>query len=279
MRLAELFKELLGESERDTARFDLTQLFDKRFGRNARIMRGDMQLSEQAENAVRADFDKMESGYPLQYIIGEWDFYGLTFKVGEGVLIPRADTEISVETALGLLEGADCPAIADLCSGSGAIALAMASNLKDCSIFAVELFDEAFSYLTENIKLLDQKGCVTAMKADVLTDVNTDLFDQLDMIISNPPYITADEMKELSAEVRCEPQTALFGGEDGLVFYRSISETAKEILKPGGWLVFEAGWKQAEDIMEIMRRNGFTELAAAKDMSGIDRCIYGRKPL
>jgi len=277
--VAELFKELLKNSKRDTAYFDITQLFDKHFGKNARIMRSGMQLSLQAENAVRADFDRLESGYPLQYIIGEWDFYGLTFKVGEGVLIPRADTEISVETALGLLEGIRCPQIADFCAGSGAIALAMASNLSDCKVFAVELFDEAYHYLEENIKALDNKSCVTALKADVFNDIGTDSFAHLDMIVSNPPYITGEEMQELSTEVRHEPHTALFGGDDGLLFYRSISKTAKDILKPGGWLVFEAGWKQAGDIMEIMRRNGFTELAAAKDMDGIDRCIYGRKPL
>ena len=178
-----------------------------------------------------------------------------------------------------LLKGINCPRIADFCAGSGAISLAMAANTADCKIYAVELFDEAFGYLTENIKSLDKKGCVTALKADVLTDIGTDSFEHLDMIVSNPPYITGEEMQKLSVEVKHEPHTALFGGEDGLVFYRSISETAKDILKPGGWLVFEAGWKQAADIMEIMRRNGFTELSAAKDMGGIDRCIYGRKPL
>ena len=238
-----------------------------------------MQLSQHEEATVRADFERLESGYPLQYIIGEWDFYGLTFKVGEGVLIPRADTEISVETALQLLNGVKCPKIADFCSGSGAIALAIASNLAECNVFAVEWFNGAFGYLAENIKTLDKKNHVTAIKADVLDNIADKLPASLDMIVSNPPYITKNEMEELSVEVKHEPESALFGGDDGLVFYHSISRSAKDILKPGGWLVFEAGWKQADDIIDIMRLNGFTELSAAKDMNGIDRCIYGRKPL
>lgn len=279
MILTEFFKELRKESKRDTAHFDITQLFDKHFGKNARLIHGDMQLSNEQQHAVRADFERLGSGYPLQYILGEWDFYGLTFKVGEGVLIPRADTEISVETALELLKDTNCPVIADFCAGSGAISLAIAANLSDCRVYAVELFDEAYRYLEENIDALDNNHRVTAIKADVLNDINGDMFGVLDMIVSNPPYITGDEMKELSDEVKHEPHTALFGGDDGLLFYRSISHTAKNILKPGGWLVFEAGWKQAQDIMEIMRRNGFTDISAAKDMGGIDRCIYGRKPL
>lgn len=276
MTVSQLFIELKKQLKRETAAFDLTQLFDSRFGRNSRLLRADLAVSPEDEAALRAECEKLNSGYPLQYILGEWDFYGLTFKVGEGVLIPRADTEISVETALELVKDNAKPKIADFCAGSGAIALAMASQLKDCEIYAVELFDEAYGYLTQNIAQLDKNNFVKAVKADVLGDISA-LPNGLDIIVSNPPYITADEMKELSDEVRCEPETALFGGDDGLKFYRAIAESAKILLNDGGWLVFEAGWKQAQDIKNIIEQNGFTDISSAYDMGGIERCIYGRK--
>ena len=189
-------------------------------------------------------------------------------------MIPRADTEISVETALSLLKETVEPKIADFCSGTGAIALALANNLPKCEILALELYDKAYGYLCENIAALDKNGFVKPIKADVLGEF--DIGDKFDLIISNPPYITCDEMKELSAEVKCEPETALFGGDDGLKFYRGITAKAKNLLKPGGWLVFEAGWKQYPNIAEIMRQNGFEQIASAKDLGNIDRCVYGK---
>jgi len=276
--VSQLFVELKNQLDRDTAAFDITQLFDRRFGRNARLLRPDMSVSDEVETALRGEIAKLKSGYPLQYILGEWDFYGLTFKVGEGVLIPRADTEISVETALELLKGKAKPRIADFCAGSGAIALAMANQLPDCEIYAVELFDAAFDYLNQNISALDKNNRVKAVKADVLGNISA-LPGGLDMIVSNPPYITADEMKELSDEVKCEPETALFGGDDGLIFYRSISKSAQTLLNNGGWLVFEGGWKQAQEIKNILKLNGFTDISSAFDAGGIERCIYGRKPV
>ena len=278
MTVSQLFVQLKKQLDRDTAAFDLTQLFDRRFGKNARLICADLNVSSDDESALRAECEKLKSGYPLQYILGEWDFYGLTFKVGEGVLIPRADTEISVETALELIKDKSSPRIADFCAGSGAIALAIASQLSDCEIYAVELFDAAYSYLSQNIVMLDKNKFVKAVKADVLGDISQ-LPQNLDMIVSNPPYITADEMKELSDEVKCEPETALFGGDDGLKFYRAIAKSAKTLLNNGDWLVFEGGWKQAQDIKNILKQNGFTDISSAYDMGGIERCIYGRKPV
>ena len=208
MTVSQLFVQLKKQLDRDTAAFDLTQLFDRRFGKNARLICADLDVSSDDESALRAECEKLKSGYPLQYILGEWDFYGLTFKVGEGVLIPRADTEISLETALELIKYKSSPRIADFCAGSGAVALALASQLSDCEIYAVELFDAAYSYLSQNIVMLDKNNFVKAVKADVLGDISQ-LPQNLDMIVSNPPYITADEMKELSDEVKCEPETAV----------------------------------------------------------------------
>lgn len=279
MTLSSLFNELKGCLSHDDALFDLNQLFNKHFGKNVRLLDPQQPVSERQRVAVASDVEKLKNGYPLQYLLGEWDFFGLTLKVGEGVLIPRADTEITVETALEKLKVSRNAVIADLCSGTGAIALAIAANCTDCSVFAVELFDEAYTYLCNNISELDMQSRVKPVKADVLADMSDVLPPKLDMIVSNPPYITAQEMTELSVQVRHEPQTALFGGDDGLKFYRSITQTAAKMLKNGGWLLFEGGFRQANDIAEIMRKNGFDNISANKDMAGIDRCICGQKPL
>lgn len=278
MTTSELYRELKNASARGSAAFDISQLLDMHLGKNARIMLAQQQLSNETEAAIRADAYRLEQGYPLQYILGEWEFFGLPFKVGEGVLIPRADTEISVEKALELLKDVAKPQIADLCAGSGAIAVAMAKNLPCCKVFAVELYDEAFKYLSHNIALNNVQQKVNAVRGDVM-DLSGLLPDGLDMIISNPPYITADEMLQLDDQVRCEPQTALAGGADGLDFYRAIAHQAISMIKSGGWLVFEAGWKQGDDIAEIMSKNGFVNISKSKDLSGIERCIYGRKPI
>lgn len=278
MTIASFFNELKGDLQYEDAQFDLHQLFNKYFGKNVRLLQPELPVSEEQKKAVESDVRMLKSGYPLQYILGEWDFFGLTLKVGEGVLIPRADTEITVETALTKLKGRRNAKIADLCSGTGAIALAIAENCKDCEVFAVELYDEAYSYLCENISELKQDR-VKAVKADVFGDLSGVLPNELDMIVSNPPYITADEMNELSVQVRHEPRTALFGGEDGLDYYRSIAETAARLLKNGGCLLFEGGYRQANDIAEIMRKSGFIDIFANKDMAGISRCICGQKPL
>lgn len=278
MTIASFFNELKSDLQYEDAQFDLNQLFNKYFGKNMRLLQPDMEVSDEQKKAVENDVKTLKSGYPLQYILGEWDFYGLTLKVGEGVLIPRADTEITVETALTKLKGRKNALVADLCSGTGAIALAIAENCADCEVFAVELYDEAYSYLCRNIEKTGQKR-VKAVKADVFGDLSGALPDELDMIVSNPPYITADEMRELSVQVRHEPVTALFGGEDGLDYYRSISETAAAMLKNGGCLLFEGGYRQANDIAEIMRKSGFIDVFAIRDMAGISRCICGTKPL
>ncbi|MBP1577923.1 MAG: peptide chain release factor N(5)-glutamine methyltransferase [Oscillospiraceae bacterium] len=279
MTVSTLFGELKGKLQHEDALFDLNQLFNAHFGKNIRLLKPDLPVSAEQQASIESDVERLASGYPLQYLLGEWEFFGLTLKVGEGVLIPRADTEISVETALSKLNGRKNALVADFCSGTGAIALAIAKNYADCKVFAVELFDEAYSYLCRNISELDMAERVTPVKADVLGDLSGVLPDELDVIVSNPPYITADEMKELSVQVKHEPQTALFGGDDGLKFYRAIAKSAAEMLKKGGWLIFEGGYKQANDIAEIMRQNGFDNIFANKDIAGINRCICGQKPL
>lgn len=218
---------------------------------------------------------RLENGEPLQYLLGEWEFYGLPLAVGPGVLIPRADTETIVETCLLALAPVPDPAIWDLCSGSGAIALALASRRPDARILAAELSEEALPYLRQNIAALapDQ---VTAVQTDVLTQLPDGLCD---LIVSNPPYITGADMQTLSPQVRREPELALYGGEDGLRFYRQLTHSCYDHLRPGGWLIFEIGYDQGESVPALLRQRGFDQVFCRNDLAGVPRCAGGRRPL
>lgn len=218
---------------------------------------------------------RLENGEPLQYLLGEWEFYGLPLAVGPGVLIPRADTETIVETCLLALAPVPDPAIWDLCSGSGAIALALASRRPDARILAAELSEEALPYLRQNIAALapDQ---VTAVQTDVLTQLPDGLCD---LIVSNPPYITGADMQTLSPQVRREPELALYGGEDGLRFYRQLTHSCYDHLRPGGWLIFEIGYDQGESVPALFRQRGFDQVFCRNDLAGVPRCAGGRRPL
>lgn len=212
---------------------------------------------------------RRKSGEPLQYIIGNWDFYGLPFYVGEGVLIPRPDTEVLVETSLKLIKAGGT--VLDLCSGSGAIAIAIAKNA-DVSVSALELSSVAFDYLKRNIAL--NKVGVTPILGDVK---NYSHPTKVDLIVSNPPYITQNDMKDLQLEVQKEPEMALAGGKDGLDFYRIIAERYKEQLNPKGHLAFEVGIYQSRQVSDIMIENGYNNITVCKDLAGVERVVYGSR--
>ncbi len=216
-------------------------------------------------------------GEPLQYILGEWDFYGETFKVGEGVLIPRPDTETLVEEALRLRKNCRRTKFADLCSGSGCIAAAVARNLEGAEGFAVEKSPEAFEYLRENLIRLAPgvKPCLS----DALLPETAAGFTELDLITANPPYLTAGDMNALQRETAYEPKLALFGGDDGLMFYRELARIWKSSLKRGGFLLFEVGAGQYKDVMKILEGNGFYGVRFVCDLAGIERVVIGQTPL
>ncbi len=220
--------------------------------------------------------ERRAGGYPLQYLLGEWEFYGLPFWVGEGVLIPRADTETLVDAALELLDGCSAPAVADLCSGSGCIPAALSCNLPDSArLWAVELSPAAFSYLERNLQRL---GChnVCPVLGDALSWQPP---QPLDLITSNPPYLSAAEMEELSCEVRFEPALALEAPEEGLWFYRNLARRGRELLRPGGALALEVGYRQAEAVCRFLEENGFTQIETRADLCGVQRVVLGRTPL
>lgn len=213
--------------------------------------------------------ERRTSRYPLQYILGEWSFYGLDFYVGEGVLCPRPDTETLVNTALEFLKDKPKAEVIDLCSGSGCIAIAVAKN-SDAAVTAVEKYDTPFTYLEKNI---ERNGAnVTAIKQDIYAYVPEKKYD---LILSNPPYVSADEMETIDAETAFEPDTALYGGEDGLSFYRHIAENWKKHLKKGGMLAVEVGINQADRVSDIFQAVGFKNIGTANDLSGVQRVVFG----
>ena len=216
-----------------------------------------------------------ERGRPLQYVFGKWWFYKSEFLVGEGVLVPRQDTEILVETGLELIENKKSPRVLDLCAGSGCIGISLALDRSDATVTAVEKYDEAFSWLQKNKEYCGAKN-LTALQGDALEPLK----ETFDLILCNPPYIPNSDKETLSAEVLNEPHTALFGGDDGLFFYREISRLWKKNITENGYLAFEVGIDEAEAVAEIMKTNGFSEISTKSDILGIQRVVFGTpKPL
>ncbi len=224
---------------------------------------------------LEALIQKRLTGIPLQYLLGEWEFYGLSFKVGEGVLIPRQDTEVLVDKALAYLQHIPAPTLLDLCSGSGCIPIALTQNLNACKAYAVEYSENAYSYLTANIKA--HGGSVTPMLSDALSLQTLARFadESLDCITSNPPYLNEQDMEHLQKEVRFEPEDALYAPENGYLFYRLLPKLWRPKLKKGGLLAFEVGIGQARTVMGFLAENGYRNIGTENDLAGIARVVYG----
>lgn len=254
-------------------------IMEQVYGRDVRleILKG--QLDREPTQGELAKIDSIvtrrKSGEPLQYIIGEWEFYGLDFKVTPAVLIPRADTEVLVETALKLIEGINAPRVLDLCSGTGCVAVAIKSVRPDAEVSALELYPEAFEVLKENIAR--HGGDVTPINADAMRERTAADLADFDLITANPPYLTAEDMESLQREVRSEPATALYGGDDGLDFYRELSRIWKNSLKDGGHIAYEIGWMQADDVAEILSANGYSDIKVKTDIESRPRVVHARK--
>lgn len=209
-------------------------------------------------------------GEPLQYILGEWEFYGIPMLVGPGVLIPRADTEIAVEKAIELLKGKNAPRVLDICAGSGCIGITIAKT-SNAKVSFLEKSDEAIQYLEKNLEL--NEVCGKVYKADALEQ--PPMAENFDLIISNPPYIKTADLGSLQKEVQFEPKMALDGGEDGLIFYREIAKNYKPLINYGGSLVFEIGFDEADEVSKILENEGFKDVKAIRDYGGNMRVVIG----
>ncbi|WP_338957252.1 peptide chain release factor N(5)-glutamine methyltransferase [Fusobacterium vincentii] len=214
---------------------------------------------------------------PLQYILGEWEFYGLPFKVSEGVLIPRADTEILVEQCIQLMREVEEPNILDIGSGTGAISIAIANELKSSSVTGIDINEKAIELANKN-KTLNKIKNINFVKSNLFENLDKDF--KYDLIVSNPPYISKNEYETLMPEVKnYEPQNALTDLGDGLYFYREISKLAGEYLKDTGYLAYEIGYNQAKDVTKILQNNNFDILSVIKDYGGNDRVVIAKKTI
>lgn len=236
---------------------------------------GRLYVPQDVEEQARALMRRHLAGEPLAYLIGEWEFYGLPLDISEQVLIPRSDTEVLAGEAIRWLQTQQDARVLDLCAGSGCVGLAVASQVHACRVVLGEKSEAALRICRQNIRRSGLLGRVTPMPADALEPPTRQL-GEFDCIVCNPPYIPTQNIETLDVSVRdYEPHMALDGGEDGLEFYRAISENWREALHPGARLYFEVGIGQADSVLRIMRRQGFGELEIVPDTAGIPRVVYG----
>ena len=241
----------------------------------------DQYAPEEVVRAMDAGTQRLLQGEPLAYVLGEWEFYGLNLQVGPEVLIPRDDTCAVASLAIqkGLFLDQD-PRILDLCCGSGCIGLAVASRVKDARVTLADLSGDALNMAKKNCVLNKLSGRVRCLQVNALEPAPAFL-GKFNMIVSNPPYITGAEMEELPHSVKdYEPHMALYGGEDGLDFYRAIVKNFTSALKPGGYICFEFGEDQGNDVCKILTDNGYTILERTRDYNDTERAVlaqYGGK--
>lgn len=278
VRLKELYLNSKAELEKagvESPAFDVLCIFEQVFDFNGRgyitVHGDDIVSDEKAEMCINMINERKSR--PLQYILGKWEFMGLDFFVGEGVLVPREDTEVLVRTACRFI-GEKSAKVLDLCAGSGAVGISVALECANANVKEVEISSLAMDYLKKNIEKLCPKR-VEAVYGNVLEAPIGD--EKYDVIVSNPPYIPTDDINTLSRDVKCEPLLALDGGKDGLVFYRAILENYLPLLNESGLLAVEIGLDQSQDVCDLFHQYGLCEVEDYKDLNDIDRVIKGIK--
>lgn len=235
------------------------------------------QVLTQSEYAQFSSFiSRRAKNEPVSYITGKREFMSLEFNVQKGILVPRPDTEILVEKIIDTYKESSVK-ILDLCTGSGAIAVSLAYYLKDSSVIAVDKYDICVQAATQNAKKHNVSDRVCVIKADVLDTFSIN--EQIDCIVSNPPYIKSEVLTSLPSDIKdYEPDYALDGGNDGLIFYEKITEYASKKLNPCGILAFEIGFDQGESVKQIIDKTGdFINIEILKDLAGLDRVITAEK--
>lgn len=264
---------ILGEGGVENSRNEAHWIFEAAFecGRDYAVFHSSDEADVKKSDRFLEMINLRKNGTPVQYVIGEWDFYGETFRVGEGVLIPRPETEMLVDFALDYLKGKQNPVVFDLCAGSGCIGLSVAKNRPDAKVFLLEKSEKAFAYLEANKNKL---GCKNAclISGDLFSGFEAFGLPVPDLILSNPPYIESAEVPLLQKEVLREPSMALDGGEDGYDFYRAIADVWLPFC--GGAIAVECGENQTDTIKKL-----FSKICAVvrseKDFNGIGRTVCG----
>ena len=241
------------------------------------LAKQDMYVNENVCVEMDRAVQRLMNDEPLPYVLGKWEFYGLELVVTPDVLIPRDDTcavaGLAIQQSLFLDSK---PRILDLCTGSGCIGLAIASRVKDAKVTLADLSQEALAVAKQNIVNHHLTGRVSCVRVNALESPPAFL-GKFDLIVSNPPYIPTREMLDLPHSVAgFEPRMALHGGDDGLIFYRAIAENYANVLKPGGYLCFEFGMDQGDDVCGILEANGYTILERVNDYNDRERAVIAR---
>lgn len=265
-------EQYFGSHGAETPRLDAEVLLSYLLGQKRIFLyvHFDQPLTAEELARYREMVKRRAAGEPVAYICGEKEFMGLTFKVTPAVLVPQPDTETLVETAIERLKGKEGARIADVCTGSGAIALALAHYLPESSIVATEISADAVSIAKENAESLGLSERVVFCEGDLLVPLSGETFDA---IVSNPPYIPSAEIAGLPREVRAEPKIALDGGADGLDFYRRLVGENAALLKAGGFLAVECGDTQAGAIAEMAKGGGFGRTEIVHDLADKERVV------
>ena len=282
MTIRELFNTYMEELSHisDTPKLDIEILLSKALGDVDRLYIH-LNLHKELTKEQLDSFNKMIQdrlkGRPIAYIVNNREFMGLDFYVEEGVLIPRPDTEPLVEEVIELVKGKENLKIVDIGTGSGAITVSLAKYIKDCQVYSLDISDKALSIGLKNAISNEVEDKINFIKSNIFSGIE-DRGLKLDVIVSNPPYIRRADIETLHTQVKdYEPYIALEGGEDGLNFYRDITRESVKYLKDKGILAFEVGHDQAEDVSEILKHNGYTNIYTKKDLQGIDRVVIGFK--
>lgn len=236
----------------------------------------DMEISEETAQEFFKLIERRKNGEPVQYIVGRQEFMSLDFMVTPGVLIPRGDTEVLVEEALKNMHNMKKPIVVDVGCGSGAIAVSIAKYKEDARVFALDIMDTPLEITETNAEKNGVLDRLHIIKSDMLKSLDKNLYNSVDVIISNPPYIREDVIPTLMREVKdYEPYTALSGGEDGLFFYREITKQSLNFIKRGGFIAYEIGYDQGDKVKSILEENGFCNINCTKDLAGHDRVVTG----
>jgi len=270
-------RQELHRSGIDAATLEARELVAFAAGKTRQELLRDSRLyvPQDVEERARALMRRHLAGEPLAYLIGEWSFCGMDLDVNESVLIPRTDTEVLAEQAIGFVKTLDEPRVLDLCAGSGCVGLAVAKFCPGSHVVLGELMEDALRVCRQNIRRCGLTAQVMPWQVNAL-DGPPPRFGEFDCIVSNPPYIPDGDIAGLDVSVRdYEPMTALKGGDDGLDFYRAISDKWRTALHPGSRLYFEVGIGQADDVLRIMRAQGFGDIEVVPDTAGIPRVVYG----
>ena len=230
----------------------------------------------EVKKKIEESLERRLNGEPLAYVLGEWEFYGISLNINENVMIPRVDTEVLARETIGLLKRKVWQTrLLDLCTGSGCIGLAVAANVPNCRIVMIDSSEDALAVCRQNMLKTNLSRHITAMDVDIMKKPPA-MLGEFDMIVSNPPYIPTGDIDSLDVSVKeYEPRRALDGGKDGLDYFHAITGNWRKLLKRGGHLAFECGEGQSAAVRYILKQNGFSDIKTYKDTLGIERVVIG----